>query len=78
MWETGGLRTEYADCCVVLYGSNYGDVTPWDTTKVHRMEIISLPHGRLILEAQSIILKTLGDTVEYLLLGVDTESSSSK
>ncbi|TEY43689.1 hypothetical protein BOTCAL_0363g00100 [Botryotinia calthae] len=78
MWETGGLRTEYADCCVVLYGSNYGDVTPWDTAKVHRMDIIGFPRGRLILEAQSIILKTLRGTVGDLLLGVDTESSSSK
>ncbi|TGO16561.1 hypothetical protein BTUL_0026g00130 [Botrytis tulipae] len=63
-WVAGGLRTEYADCCVVLYGSNY--------------DIIGFPRGRLILEAQSIILKTLRGTVEDLLLGVDTESSSSK
>ncbi|KAF7890046.1 uncharacterized protein EAF02_002461 [Botrytis sinoallii] len=77
-WETGALRTEYADCCVVFYGSNYGDITPWNTTKVHQMDIIGFPRGRLILEAQSIILKTLRGTVEDLLLGVDIESSSSK
>ncbi|KAF7954132.1 hypothetical protein EAE96_005264 [Botrytis aclada] len=77
-WVTGALRTEYADCCVVLYGSNYGDVTPWNATKVHRMDIVGFPRGRLILEAQSIILKTLRVTVEDLLLGVDQESSSSK
>ncbi|KAF7920587.1 uncharacterized protein EAE97_011480 [Botrytis byssoidea] len=77
-WVTGALRTEYADCCVVIYGSNYGDITPWNTTKVHQMDIISFPRGRLILEVQSIILKTLRGTVEDLLLGADTESSSSK
>ncbi|TGO22378.1 hypothetical protein BPAE_0170g00110 [Botrytis paeoniae] len=77
-WETGALRTEYADCCVILYGSNYGDVTAWNTTKVHQMDIIDFPRGRLILEAQSIILKSLRGTVEDLLLGVGTESSSSK
>ncbi|KAM0128581.1 hypothetical protein ACHAP3_008191 [Botrytis cinerea] len=42
------------------------------------MGITEFPRGRLILEAQSIILKTLRGTVEYLLLGVDTENSSSK
>ncbi|TGO50030.1 hypothetical protein BOTNAR_0408g00060 [Botryotinia narcissicola] len=77
-WVTEALRTEYADRCVVLYGSNYGDITLWNTTKVHQMDIIGFSRGRLILEAQSIILKTLRGTVEDLLLGVDTESSSSK
>ncbi|ATZ53188.1 hypothetical protein BCIN_09g00700 [Botrytis cinerea B05.10] len=42
------------------------------------MGITEFPRGRLILEAQSIILKTLRGTVEYLLLGIDTENSSSK
>lgn len=55
-WKTGGLRTEYADCCVVFYGSNYGDITSWNTTKVHQIDIIGFPCGRIILEAQLIIL----------------------
>ncbi|KAM3154154.1 hypothetical protein ABEW05_005381 [Botrytis cinerea] len=42
------------------------------------MGITEFPRGRLILEAQSIILKTLRGTVEYLLLGIGTENSSSK
>ncbi|TVY82189.1 hypothetical protein LSUE1_G002221 [Lachnellula suecica] len=77
-WESGGVRVDFADCCVVLHGANYGKVVSWNTEQAHRWDIAGFPRGKLILEAQQILLQFLRKTVEQLLNGIDREGSADK
>jgi hypothetical protein len=79
-WWSGRLEVDYAKCCVVLHGPNYGEICTWDTDKIKRGDIFGFPRARLILEAQSTLMGFLRKTVEILLQGVtgSTPTSSSK
>ena len=77
-WATGGFRTDFAECCIVFYGLNYGEVVPWNSDQVHRWDIIGFPRGRLVLEAQHFIMQFLRKIVEDLLDGVDRVGLSDK
>jgi hypothetical protein len=66
-WATGGFRTEFAKCGVVLHRSDYGKAVPWTVEKAHRWDIAGFPRIRLTLEAQYTLMKFLraaggGDT----------------
>lgn len=49
-----------------MYGPRYGRYTPWDTNAAHRLEIVGFPRGRLIIEAQAVIMVFLRHMVEKL------------
>lgn len=77
-WDSGLLAAEFASCCVVMYGANYGSIVPWEAKRAHRWEIVGFPRARLIMEAQSTLLAFLRKLVDDILTGVVQESSNEK
>jgi hypothetical protein len=53
-------------------------VVPWNIDQAHRWDIIGFPRGRLVLEAQHLLMQFLRKTVEDLLDGVDRDGLSDK
>lgn len=78
VWALGGLRADFSDKCIVLYGPNYGDIVPWNLAQAHRWNIAGFPRGRLLLETQQILMRGLRNTVEEILDGVDRDGSAGK
>ncbi|KAL2069270.1 hypothetical protein VTL71DRAFT_15608 [Oculimacula yallundae] len=77
-WYQGTLAVDYADCCVALHGSQYGDIVSFDEHKAHRWDICAYPRAKLILEAQSLIMGFLKNTVDDLLQDINGPGSSVK
>jgi hypothetical protein len=77
-YDHGRLALEHSPSCVVMYGSDYGKLVPWNKTEAHRWDIIGYPRAQIILEAQRVLMDFLRKTLEDLLEGVEIESSSSK
>jgi hypothetical protein len=77
-YNHGRLALEHCPSCVVMYGSDYGKLVPWNKDEAHRWYTIGYPRAQIIVEAQRVLMEFLRKTVEDLLEGVEIESSSSK
>jgi hypothetical protein len=53
--------------CVIMYGTHFGRLIPWNKQSAHRHGIIGYPRAVLILEAQAALFAFLRKTVELLL-----------
>ncbi|OCL11600.1 hypothetical protein AOQ84DRAFT_268717, partial [Glonium stellatum] len=76
-WACGTLDVEYSESCVIMYGLQYGQLTPWVASLAHRSDIIGFPRARLILEAQAHLMQFLRKMVEQILQGTDLEIPGS-
>ncbi|OTB01767.1 hypothetical protein M426DRAFT_36164, partial [Hypoxylon sp. CI-4A] len=70
-WKAGWFDTYFSEKCVVMYGSQYGDLVDWEEGSAHRFDVLGFPRAQLVLEAQLIILTTLREVVDNILSGVD-------
>jgi hypothetical protein len=73
-WGIGAFRIAFHGGAVVMHGSDYGKLVPWDKKAAHRCDIIGYPRGSLIIEAQATLLRFLRRAVEQLLEGLAADS----
>ncbi|KAK5123148.1 hypothetical protein LTR85_003346 [Meristemomyces frigidus] len=64
--EHGVLSRQYNECCVVMYGSRYGDLVSWTASECHRWDIVGYPRAVLVLEAQSVLMGFLRKMVDII------------
>jgi hypothetical protein len=76
-WAAGFLGVDYCGSCVVMHGPNYGELAKWESEPAHRLDIVGFPRARLILEAQTHLMKFLRKLVEEILEGIDLEKPGS-
>lgn len=76
-WASGFYDLEYCGSCVVMHGSRYGDLVPWERKAAHRSDIVGFPRARLILEAQAYLLRFLHKLVDQILEGIDPDTPAS-
>ncbi|KAI0473405.1 hypothetical protein GGR56DRAFT_530188 [Xylariaceae sp. FL0804] len=76
-WVYGLFDVEYNISSVIMYGAQYGQLTPWDADQMHQADTLGFPRARLVFEAQSTLLQLLRRLVETL-LGEDPPVSSAK
>ncbi|KAF2182980.1 hypothetical protein K469DRAFT_787156 [Zopfia rhizophila CBS 207.26] len=76
----GHLDVDFNAGCVVMYGSRFGEILPWDGDQMHRSDLPGFPRARLVLEAQATLLQFLRTVAEILLenLSTDDPPSSTK
>ncbi|KAL0253237.1 hypothetical protein SLS55_010209 [Diplodia seriata] len=79
-WAAGFLDVDFNESCVVLHGSQYGHLVPWEADSAHRSDIIGFPRARLVIEAQARLLRFLRRVVDQILEEADlgTPSGSAK
>ncbi|KAF2451954.1 hypothetical protein P171DRAFT_468363 [Karstenula rhodostoma CBS 690.94] len=65
-WGSGLFDVHFNSQSVVMFGEDYGKLTPWEKEAAHRVDIIGFPRGRLILEAQSYLMSFLHKVVEEI------------
>jgi hypothetical protein len=65
-WGAGMLDTHFNRHSVVMFGDEYGKLTPWEKDAAHRVDIVGFPRGRLILEAQAYLMGLLRQLVEAI------------
>lgn len=74
-WGAGLLEAHFNSQCVVMWGKDYGKLTPWETNAAHRVDIIGFPRGEMILEAQSYLMGFLRQLAEAI-CGPELEQES--
>jgi len=77
-WETGALRTQFNEKCVVLYGTEYGKLVPYDLFACHQFYKLGYHRARLLLEAQAVMHRFLRNVVETLLDRSNAQHGSTK
>lgn len=75
-YNQGFLAIDYNPLCVVMTGSKYGELVPWDESAAHRLDIIGFPRAQLILEAQAVLLTFLVQVVEGLVEGLESRPTA--
>lgn len=76
-WALGYFRTEFNPGAVNMTGLKYGTYTPWEKEAAHRFDILGFPRGRLVIEAQAVLLSFLRKLVDLLLVGSDQADTAS-
>jgi hypothetical protein len=78
-WASGAFDVDFNASSVIMYGERYGTLTPWNADQMHRADTLGYPRARLVLEAQSALLRLLRRIVEILLeAGNNTPAESSR
>jgi len=67
----GHISSDFSRKCIVMQGSGYGNLTPYNERAAHRWDIVGFPRGRMILDAQRCLMGFLRKAVEQLLEGID-------
>ncbi|KAK5740631.1 hypothetical protein LTR17_004436 [Elasticomyces elasticus] len=57
----------YNPHAVVMYGTHYGRLIPWNKQSSHRLDIIGYPRAVVILEAQSVLAEFVRTMVDLIL-----------
>jgi len=70
-WQMGHISADFSRKCIVMQGSGYGNLTPYNERAAHRWDIVGFPRGKMILDAQRCLMGFLRKAVEQLLEGVD-------
>ncbi|KAH6681775.1 hypothetical protein B0J14DRAFT_577134 [Halenospora varia] len=74
-WDSGMADIDGSRLCMVMYGSRYGELVPWEKRAAHAREIIGFPRARLVLEAQERLYRFLRKVVEQLVEGITLDNS---
>ncbi|KAK5719779.1 hypothetical protein LTR17_015150 [Elasticomyces elasticus] len=74
----GCLALHFNRHCVVLHGSSYGKLVPWEKEKAHTWAIVGWPRAQLILEAQSELMQCLRKVVDHILKDHSGEGGCGK
>lgn len=71
-WTGGLVDVSFNEGAIVMFGPRYGAYTKWQRDAAHRFDLVGFPRGRLILEAQALLLSFLQRLIEQLLGDVAT------
>ncbi|CRG82823.1 hypothetical protein PISL3812_00169 [Talaromyces islandicus] len=76
-WRLANFDVDFSTKCVIMHGLQYGDVVDWHPVPAHRGDIIGFPKARLILEAQSHLMRTLRNIVDNIFGGIDSNVTTT-
>ncbi|CAG8976490.1 hypothetical protein HYALB_00005987 [Hymenoscyphus albidus] len=68
-WNIGTFATVYNRSCIIMHGTDYGKLVPWNEDLAHTWDIVGFPRANLVLEAQMRLSEFLKGVVERLLDG---------
>ncbi|KAG9239749.1 hypothetical protein BJ875DRAFT_479170 [Amylocarpus encephaloides] len=74
-WRMGIIDFCSSGMCMVMYGSHYGELVPWDARAAHAGRIIGFSRAELVLEAQETLFQFLHKVVEQLVEGLSEPES---
>jgi hypothetical protein len=66
-WGVGLVDVSFNEGAVVMCGPRYGAYAKWQPDAAHRFDLVGFPRGRLVLEAQAVLLSFLQRLIEQLL-----------
>lgn len=60
------VSVEFNAKCVIMHGSQYGQLVEWNEIQAHRWDIVGFPRAQMVLRAQEVLMKFLRRMVESL------------
>lgn len=76
-FETAALIPKYNDSCLILHGTRYGDLVPYNPEDAHYWNTVGYTRGVLVLEAQSILYGFLRRCTDLLAAGAAATGDSA-